>query len=70
MPSATLTAERQIRRRYSWCEKAKRLGNVTLACCRLGISRKTFYRWRKRYQQARGDGSTPTSESSSVTHGD
>ena len=31
------------------------MGNVTLACRRFGISRKTFYKWRKRDQQARGE---------------
>jgi transposase InsO family protein len=50
-----LTPEQRIRQRYAWLEEAERLGNVTVACRRLGISRKTFYKWRKRFAEARGD---------------
>jgi transposase InsO family protein len=54
MPRTFLTPEQQIRQRYAWFEEAARLGNVTLACRRCGISRKTFYKWRQRYAEARG----------------
>ncbi len=53
MSRPILTPEQRIRQRYAWFEEATRLGNVTLACRRLGISRKTFYTWRKRYGEVR-----------------
>jgi hypothetical protein len=49
-----LTPEQQIRQRYAWFEKAERLGDITLACRRLGISRKTFYKGHQRFAEARG----------------
>ena len=54
MPEVFLTPEQQIRQRHAWFEEAKRLGNVTVACRRLGISRKTFYKWRQRFAASRG----------------
>lgn len=54
MSQTTLTPEQRIRQRYNWFKEADRLGNVTLACKRLGISRKTFYKWRKRFQIEQG----------------
>lgn len=54
MPNVMLTPEQQIRQRYAWFQEAARLGNVTLACQRLGISRKTFYKWRRRFQGEQG----------------
>jgi transposase-like protein len=54
MSKVILTPEQQIRQRYAWFEEAERLGNVRLACTRLGISRKTFYKWRKRFQIDQG----------------
>lgn len=50
-----LTPEQQIRQRYAWFREAQRLGDVKLACLRLGISRKTFYKWKNRLAQAKGD---------------
>ncbi len=50
MSRIILTPEQQIRQRYTWFQEAEQLGNVTLACKQLGISRKTFYKWRKRFQ--------------------
>jgi transposase InsO family protein len=55
MSKVMLTPEQQIRQRYAWFEVADRLGNVTVACERCGISRKTFYKWRKRFAEARRD---------------
>lgn len=55
MSKLMLTPEQRIRQRAAWFEEAERLGNVTVACKRLGISRKTFYKWRTRLAQARGD---------------
>ena len=43
MSAAMLTPEQRIRQRYAWSTEAERLGNVSLACKRSGISRKTFY---------------------------
>jgi len=54
MSRSMLTPEQRIRQRYAWFEEAERLGNVTVACKRLGISRKTFYKWRKRVQVEQG----------------
>ena len=54
MSKIILTPEQQIRQRYGWFEEAERLGNVTVACRRLGISRKTFYKWRQRFAETRG----------------
>lgn len=54
MSKIILTPEQQIRQRYAWFEEAERLENVTVACRRLGISRKTFYKWRQRFAETRG----------------
>jgi len=42
MSKLIFTPEQRIRQRYAWFEGATRLGNVTVACRRLGISRKTY----------------------------
>ncbi len=55
MSKPMLTPEQRIRQRYGWFEEAERVGNVTVACKRLGISRKTYYKWRTRFRAARGD---------------
>ena len=49
------TPEQKIRQRFAWFQEAQRLGNVKLACLRLGVPRKTFYKWKKRFAQAKGD---------------
>ena len=54
MSRVMLTPEQQIRQRYAWFELAAQLGNVRLACIRLGISRKSFYKWRKRFEVEQG----------------
>ena len=54
MSKSMLTPEQRIRQRYTWFAVAERLGNVTMACERCGISRKTFYKWRSRFQAAQG----------------
>ena len=58
MSESYLTPEQKIRQRFSWFQEARRLGNVKLTCLRLGISRKTFYKWKKRWSQAQGIHST------------
>lgn len=58
MSSYELTPEQRIRQRYAWFQEAQRLGNVKLACLRLGVSRKTFYKWKKRLTQAKEDRSS------------
>lgn len=55
MSKPILTPEQKIRQRYAWFEEAERVGSVTVACRRLGISRKTFYKWRQRWLESRGD---------------
>jgi transposase InsO family protein len=54
MPKVILTPEQQIRQRARWFELAAEVGSVTVACERCGISRKTYYKWRKRFQIAQG----------------
>jgi len=54
MSKYELTPEQKIRQRYAWFQEAQRLGNVKMACLRLGISRKTFYKWKHRFNQAKG----------------
>ncbi len=53
MSTFELTPEQKIRQRYAWFQEAQRLGNVQMACLRLGISRKTFYKWKHRFHQAK-----------------
>ena len=55
MSKLILTPEQKIRQRYAWLELAEQVGNVTLACRRLGVSRKTYYKWRQRFAETRGD---------------
>ena len=55
MSEPYLTPEQKIRQRHSWFLEAERLGNVHLACLRMGISRKTFYKWKRRFLEAQGD---------------
>jgi transposase len=43
-----------IKTRLNWFEMAKEK-NITYACKYFGISRKTFYKWYKRYQESDGD---------------
>ncbi len=54
MSKCMLTPEQVIRQRNTWFEVAERLGNVTMACERCGISRKTYYKWRKSFHGAQG----------------
>jgi transposase InsO family protein len=55
MSESYLTPEQKIRQRFSWFQEAQRLGNVRLTCLRFAISRKTFYKWKKRWTQAQGE---------------
>jgi hypothetical protein len=55
MSTYELTPEKQIRQRYAWFQEAQRLGSVQLACLRLGISRKSFYKWKNQLAQVKGD---------------
>ena len=45
------TREQRIRQKLYWFREARDLGNVKLACRRLGISRKTYYKWWNIYVQ-------------------
>ncbi|MEW6511510.1 MAG: helix-turn-helix domain-containing protein [Bacteroidota bacterium] len=42
--------------------------SATAVCNRFGISRKTFYKWLKRYQQSNGDSSSLTDRSRRPHH--
>lgn len=48
-----LTAE--IARRMEWIKEYERKRNVPYLCAKYSISRKTFYKWLKRYRKAAGD---------------
>jgi transposase len=41
--------------RLAWMMVYKETNSVQAVCARFSISRKTFYKWLKRYQQANGD---------------
>jgi hypothetical protein len=47
--------EQRIRQRLNWFRKAQELGSVTDACVFFGISRKTYYKWWRRYAASRWD---------------
>ena len=41
--------------RLAWMMAYRETGNAQAVCNRFGISRKTFYKWLKRYQASKGD---------------
>ena len=45
----SLKLSREARERLAWMDCYRECGNVTLVCRKFGIARKSFYRWRKRY---------------------
>ena len=45
-----LTREQRIRQKLYWFQEARQLGNIKLACRRMGISRKTYYKWWRIYK--------------------
>jgi len=47
-----------IQMRQEWFREYHAIGNARETCMRFGISRKTFYKWLKRYKDSGGD---PTS---------
>ena len=47
-------AQRDVRRKMAVLEHAKQSGNVSLTCRHYGVSRDSFYEWRKAYL-ARGE---------------
>ena len=47
--------EQRIRQRLNWFRKAQELHSVTDACVFFGISRKTYYKWWKRYATSAWD---------------
>jgi transposase len=53
--------------RLAWMMSYRETGNAQAVCTRFGISRKTFYKWLKRYQEANGD-STSLSDRSRRPH--
>jgi hypothetical protein len=55
MATTQLTPEQKVHQRNAWFQEAQQLGDVKLACRRLGIWRKTFYKWKTRLTQARGE---------------
>ncbi len=50
-----LLPEEQIAKRKALFREARKLGNVSLACKRFGISRKTYYKWWKRFKSTKFD---------------
>ena len=53
--------------RLAWMMAYRETGNAQAVCSRFGISRKTFYKWLKRYQNSNGD-STSLSDRSRRPH--
>lgn len=53
--------------RLAWMIAYRETGNAQTVCNRFGISRKTFYKWLKRYQASSGD-STSLSDRSRRPH--
>ena len=49
-PKMKLTREQRIRQKLYWFHEARQLGNVKLVCRRMGISRKTYYKWWQIYK--------------------
>ncbi len=47
--------EQRIRKRLNWFRKSQELGSVTDACVFFGISRKTYYKWWRRYASSAWD---------------
>ncbi|MBW2147987.1 MAG: helix-turn-helix domain-containing protein [Deltaproteobacteria bacterium] len=47
-----LTREQRIRQKLYWFQEARELGNVKLACRRMEISRKTYYKWWRIYVES------------------
>ena len=45
----SLKLSREARERLAWMDCYRECGNVSLVCRKFGIARKSFYRWRKRY---------------------
>ncbi len=45
----SLKLSREARERLSWMDCYRECSNVSLVCRKFGIARKSFYRWRKRY---------------------
>jgi len=45
----SLKLSREARERLAWMDCYRECGNVSLVCRKFGIGRKSFYRWRKRY---------------------
>jgi len=45
----SLKLSREARERLAWMDCYRECGNATLVCRKFGIARKSFYRWRKRY---------------------
>ena len=45
----SLKLSREARERLAWMDCYRECGNASLICRKFGIARKSFYRWRKRY---------------------
>ena len=44
-----------IQLRQSWFREYQMIGNARETCARFGISRKTFYKWLKRFKESGGN---------------
>ncbi|HUI10959.1 MAG TPA: leucine zipper domain-containing protein [Bacteroidota bacterium] len=54
--------------RLAWMMAYKESGNAQAVCNRFGISRKTFYKWLKRFQESKGDSTSLTDRSRRPHH--
>jgi transposase-like protein len=74
-PSPQQQSSRQAQRRLAVLRHAEEVtGNVALTCRYFGISRNTFYKWQRRYQEEGPDGlrdrSSRPHNSPRATHAD
>lgn len=57
-PVEGLTHHSPLHPRLAWMMLYEKTGNIQDVCSRFGISRKTFYKWLKRYRASQGDSSS------------
>jgi len=63
-----LTQHASLHPRFAWILCYNETGSVQEVCRKFGISKKTFYKWLKRYQDASGDCSSLTDRSRRPHH--
>ena len=67
-PHNAMTANSSLHPRFAWILCYNETGSVQEVCRKFGISRKTFYKWLKRYRNSNGDGASLTDQSRRPHH--